>query len=876
MDEEDEVKTPKQLAKEKQAEEWAAFMVRLAPAKAVVKSILDSVWFNVITGFLTTFALFGDDVRIMAFTGEGSADLAFSIINLFTMFWFVLEIIGNSFAKNDYFNGFYFWLDIVSTASMIFDIKWFDPGAENGAGIARTGRVSKAAKGARVVRIARLLRLVRIVKFFKMKKNMEGEEEEDDDDEDDEIAQRQPSKVAKKLTELTTRKIIILLLAMVAVFPFFDEPYAQVGQDTVGQYRALGIENMDYLKPDIPTWMDGAGYDGQVGSQYCFTYMDLFCMNLRTFVSRMGKIRYMRVNDQNYDLYLKSIYFHEQGKGYFKGSNSQYGSSEVPEKGRGKMESDKRPFGKKNKACLIEPCNHDMRWNPRRDLVSKLDKLNDLYGWRISDNGKDLAYAGYPITNPRTMVYFDTSEMAKFEAMLNMLRMIAVMIVLMTAVIVFTQDATELVVGPIERMMTLVQRLAENPLGDLSRKKKTDIDPSDETYLLEQTLTKISGLLQVGFGVAGAEVISKSMSTEAGAGMNYMLPGKRITAVFGFAIIEDFTVTCGALEEEVCTYINTIASVVHEGAHSFHGAPNKNIGCAFLMVWKICDGVLPGIRDLRDTEPPPNTPEFRQWRTAQRAAITFPSRAKGEVVRNVPPLEMVESALASFLKVQVDLHTANKATGSLDKFNKHPKIVAEFGDDQHVHMGFGLHIGWAIEGTIGSKFKIDASYLSPNVNTSARLEAATHMYQCPLLMSGFFIDEMSPASRSFCRMVDVVSVKGSNVPLELWTFDVSFFPENSLQPTFGDDMGQLPVDFANDLYYRELQKGIDPLFMQKFNDAIQEYVAGDWKQAKLHLVESLKRYPEDGPSKTLMRVLAKGSFTAPPDWKGFRALTSKT
>ena len=191
-------------------------------------------------------------------------------------------------------------------------------------------------------------------------------------------------------------------------------------------------------------------------------------------------------------------------------------------------------------------------------------------------------------------------------------------------------------------------------------------------------------------------------------------------------------------------------------------------------------------------------------------------------------------------------------------------------------MGFGLHIGWAIEGTIGSKFKIDASYLSPNVNTSARLEAATHMYQCPLLVSGFFIDEMSPASRSFCRMVDVVSVKGSNVPLELWTFDISHFPENTLLPSFGEDMGQNPVDFANDLYYRDLQKGIDPLFMQKFNDAIQEYVAGDWKQAKLHLVESLKRYPEDGPSKTLMRVLAKGSFVAPSDWKGFRALTSKT
>jgi len=31
-------------------------------------------------------------------------------------------------------------------------------------------------------------------------------------------------------------------------------------------------------------------------------------------------------------------------------------------------------------------------------------------------------------------------------------------------------------------------------------------------------------------------------------------------------------------------------------------------------------------------------------------------------------------------------------------------------------MSFGLHLGWAIEGAIGSYFKIDVSYLSPNVN----------------------------------------------------------------------------------------------------------------------------------------------------------------
>jgi len=36
-------------------------------------------------------------------------------------------------------------------------------------------------------------------------------------------------------------------------------------------------------------------------------------------------------------------------------------------------------------------------------------------------------------------------------------------------------------------------------------------------------------------------------------------------------------------------------------------------------------------------------------------------------------------------------------------------------------MGFGLHLGWAIEGAIGSHYKFDASYLSPNVNMAARL-----------------------------------------------------------------------------------------------------------------------------------------------------------
>lgn len=62
-------------------------------------------------------------------------------------------------------------------------------------------------------------------------------------------------------------------------------------------------------------------------------------------------------------------------------------------------------------------------------------------------------------------------------------------------------------------------------------------------------------------------------------------------------------------------------------------------------------------------------------------------------------------------------------------------------------MGFGLHLGWAIEGAIGSFYKIDASYLSPNVNMASRLEGSTKYYGVPLLYSGSLVNAMTPRAR---------------------------------------------------------------------------------------------------------------------------------
>jgi len=77
------------------------------------------------------------------------------------------------------------------------------------------------------------------------------------------------------------------------------------------------------------------------------------------------------------------------------------------------------------------------------------------------------------------------------------------------------------------------------------------------------------------------------------------------------------------------------------------------------------------------------------------------------------------------------------------KINREPKIL-EYRNEKRlndrmknykVKIGFGLHIGWGIEGAIGSDYKIDASYLSPNVNMASRLEGSTKTYGVPLLIS---------------------------------------------------------------------------------------------------------------------------------------------
>merc|ERR1719424_808140 len=64
----------------------------------------------------------------------------------------------------------------------------------------------------------------------------------------------------------------------------------------------------------------------------------------------------------------------------------------------------------------------------------------------------------------------------------------------------------------------------------------------------------------------------------------------------------------------------------------------------------------------------------------------------------------------------------------LAEYRGHPGLIARI-HNYRVKLKFGLHAGWAVEGALGSEFKIDATYLSPDVNLASRLESANYQFK---------------------------------------------------------------------------------------------------------------------------------------------------
>ena len=289
-------------------------------------------------------------------------------------------------------------------------------------------------------------------------------------------------------------------------------------------------------------------------------------------------------------------------------------------------------------------------------------------------------------------------------ALLSVLTTLFVALMLVVGAHTFTMDAERLVLTPIQEMMDLVSRVSEDPSRPVEVGAGGDGGGQYETRQIENAIKKITDLLRIGFGVAGSEIIRDNLSSTSTSGECIDLmgnPGKRIYSVFGFCMIEDFDHMTDKLGDGIMDFINDVASVVHENVSAWGGQCNKNLGGSFLMTWKVPEVYTRGSTSVDVSRIPYIA------KVADRALVGF--------LKVIADLNRDEKILA--YRDREDLRTVNELTGETLPFR--------------VRMGFGLHIGWAIEGPVGSLQKVDATYLSPHVNMAARCETAAKQWHVP-------------------------------------------------------------------------------------------------------------------------------------------------
>ena len=299
--------------------------------------------------------------------------------------------------------------------------------------------------------------------------------------------------------------------------------------------------------------------------------------------------------------------------------------------------------------------------------------------------------------------------------------------------------------------------------------------------MIASALIKLSSMLQIGFGEAGASIIAMNLDNSTQV-IQPIVPGRRMMGIFGFCDVRNFTNATECLQEDIMVYINCIAEYCHTAVSDNDGFPNKNVGDAFLTAWPLTEG-----------------------------AWTAPQPGMQTMVQS-----KAESALRAFLRVILETSCSH----ILRRMAMNPELQKRI-PNFRTELGFGLHVGWAIEGAIGSIDKVDPSYLSPNVELSMKLEAATKHYGVCILMTDSFYDVLPAKVQRLCRCLDRVQEPASRTPIDLYTYDFS---------SFSLIYGKMPWVLGKPAksFWEQFPPATSTSFRATFAKGLRNYIDGNW------------------------------------------------
>jgi class 3 adenylate cyclase len=319
-------------------------------------------------------------------------------------------------------------------------------------------------------------------------------------------------------------------------------------------------------------------------------------------------------------------------------------------------------------------------------------------------------------------------------------------------------------------------------------------------------------------------------------------------------------------------FVNEVAEIVHEITAEYCGSVNKNIGDAFLLVWKF-----------------------------HKKYVKLITNKKGELKlqlkKTIQVSQLCDMSLISAIKILMEIQRSHK----LSKYRKHKKLNERM-KNYRTKLGFGLHLGQSIEGAIGSMFKIDASYLSSNVDQSNNLEENTKTFLKELIMSGEFYDYLSQDSKSNLRLLDIFKTKSGEIQ-RLYSIDLNLEilpeekPENSNFKTvsigekmikireirietrffYEDVVNRFENEIWNDFVYEDddyklvRKKYTDSSFIKSYNEGMELFQKGNWEEAQKKLENAKEILGENDPAcERNLEYMKKYDFKAPPTWKGYK------
>ncbi len=272
-----------------------------------------------------------------------------------------------------------------------------------------------------------------------------------------------------------------------------------------------------------------------------------------------------------------------------------------------------------------------------------------------------------------------------------------------------------------------------------------------------------------------------------------------------------------------------------------------------------------------------------------------------------------DRAVIGMLKSFAGIYRDNKLLGWKNDFRLGAGVGAF-----SVNMIFGMDAGWAVEGAVGSEYKIDATYLSPHVNMASRMMSACKQYGVSILLSQAVQELMSETARTKLRHLDTVTVKGSSLKQKIFTYDARHKGVDFFLFSRSDEQADLDSDrytpniWITDQDLRAMRQHVTEDFEREFNKGRDAYLGGDWKKALKHLEsaneimvenvmdqgyiqdelnelqnrildgedaraaeEELRNETGDGPSRRLIAYMESEGGVAPEGWKGYHPLTSK-